>query len=96
MQAYKGLDLVTNKVIKSEMNGIEHTLFDFRDIKDEYIVTEWVTDAISEVCIQELLRLGQLIFLRSKAHTKVVSFPSQWAGLPTGYSTWFSPIDLRL
>lgn len=49
MQAYKGLDLVTNKVTKSEMNGIEHTLFDFRDIKDEYIVTEWVTDAISEV-----------------------------------------------
>ncbi|KAF8610569.1 tRNA isopentenyltransferase [Ceratobasidium sp. AG-I] len=49
MQAYKGLNLVTNKVTKSEMNGIEHTLFDFRDITNEYIVTEWVTDAISEI-----------------------------------------------
>ncbi|KAL5635717.1 hypothetical protein ACGC1H_004508 [Rhizoctonia solani] len=49
MQAYKGLDLVTNKVTKSEMNGIEHTLFDFRELDHEYLVTEWVTDAIAEI-----------------------------------------------
>ncbi|KAJ1309939.1 hypothetical protein OPQ81_006698 [Rhizoctonia solani] len=49
MQAYRGLDLVTNKVTKSEMNGVEHTLFDFRELDDEYIVTEWVTDAIAEI-----------------------------------------------
>lgn len=51
MQAYKGLDLVTNKVTKSEMNGIEHTLFDFRKLDNEYIVAEWVMDAIAEVSI---------------------------------------------
>jgi tRNA dimethylallyltransferase len=51
MQAYKGLDLVTNKVTKSEMNGIEHTLFDFRKLDNEYVVTEWVMDAIAEVSI---------------------------------------------
>ncbi|KAG9126298.1 hypothetical protein FRC07_004036 [Ceratobasidium sp. 392] len=49
MQTYKGLDLVTNKITESEMNGIEHTLFNFRDLKEDYIVTEWVTDAISEI-----------------------------------------------
>ncbi|CAE7205852.1 unnamed protein product [Rhizoctonia solani] len=49
MQAYKGLDLVTNKVTKSEMNGIEHTLFDFQELDQEYVVTEWVTDAIAEI-----------------------------------------------
>ncbi|KAG8716462.1 hypothetical protein FRC11_008611 [Ceratobasidium sp. 423] len=48
MQVYRGLDLVTNKVTKSEMNGIEHTLFDFRELDQEYIVTEWVTDALAE------------------------------------------------
>jgi tRNA dimethylallyltransferase len=51
MQAYKGLDLVTNKVTKDEMNGIEHTLFDFRELDQEYIVTDWVSDAISEVSV---------------------------------------------
>ncbi|CAE6521036.1 unnamed protein product [Rhizoctonia solani] len=49
MQVYRGLDLVTNKITKSEMNGIEHTLFDFRELNQEYIVTEWVTDAIREI-----------------------------------------------
>ncbi|CAE6495434.1 unnamed protein product [Rhizoctonia solani] len=49
MQAYKGLDLVTNKVTSSEMNGIEHTLFDFRELDHEYVVTEWVADAIEEI-----------------------------------------------
>ncbi|KAF8744354.1 IPP transferase, partial [Rhizoctonia solani] len=49
MQVYKGLDLVTNKVTESEMNGIEHTLFDFRDLDHEYVVTEWVTDATAEI-----------------------------------------------
>ncbi|ELU44665.1 tRNA isopentenyltransferase [Rhizoctonia solani AG-1 IA] len=49
MQVYKGLDLVTNKVTESEMNGIEHTLFDFRDLDHEYVITEWVTDATAEI-----------------------------------------------
>ncbi|KAG9103328.1 hypothetical protein FRC06_011384 [Ceratobasidium sp. 370] len=49
MQTYEGLDLVTNKITPSEMNGIEHTLFDFRDLQEDYVVTEWVTDAISEI-----------------------------------------------
>ncbi|KAG8744763.1 hypothetical protein FRC10_009528 [Ceratobasidium sp. 414] len=48
MQTYKGLNLVTNKITPSEMNGIEHTLFDFRDLQEDYVVTEWVADAISE------------------------------------------------
>jgi tRNA dimethylallyltransferase len=52
MQTYKGLDLVTNKITKAEMNGIEHTLFDFRDLKDDYVVTEWVTDAMAEVSMR--------------------------------------------
>ncbi|KAG8713634.1 hypothetical protein FRC08_013008 [Ceratobasidium sp. 394] len=49
MQTYKGLNLVTNKITPSEMNGVEHTLFDFRDLQEDYIVTEWVSDAISEI-----------------------------------------------
>ncbi|KAG8687674.1 hypothetical protein FRC09_013353, partial [Ceratobasidium sp. 395] len=49
MQTYKGLDLVTNKITQSEMRGIEHVLFDFKDFGDDYVVTEWVTDAISEI-----------------------------------------------
>ncbi|CAE6502452.1 unnamed protein product [Rhizoctonia solani] len=49
MQAYKGLELVTNKVTQAEMNGVEHTLFDFRELDQEYVVTEWVADAIAEI-----------------------------------------------
>ncbi|CAE6487074.1 unnamed protein product [Rhizoctonia solani] len=49
MQVYKGLNLATNKVTRSEMNGIEHALFDFRELDQDYVVTEWVTDAIAEI-----------------------------------------------
>ncbi|CAE6497002.1 unnamed protein product [Rhizoctonia solani] len=49
MQVYKGLNLATNKVTRSEMNGIEHALFDFREPDQEYVTTEWVNDATVEI-----------------------------------------------
>lgn len=50
MQVYEGLDIVTNKVTKEEMKGVDHRLLGVRKPGDgEYFVSQWVQDAISEV-----------------------------------------------
>ncbi|KAA1479626.1 tRNA isopentenyltransferase [Dentipellis sp. KUC8613] len=49
MQVYKGMDIITNKIPVSERQGIEHVLMGFKDPMEQYVVGEWVRDAMSEV-----------------------------------------------
>lgn len=45
MQTYKGLDVITNKATKDEMDGVRHHLMDFLRPDQEYTVGEFVKDA---------------------------------------------------
>ena len=49
MQVYEGLDVITNKVTKDEMQGVEHLLMSFKKPGEQYVVGEWVKDAVSAV-----------------------------------------------
>ena len=46
MQVYAGLDIITNKVPLDEQCGIEHLLMGFKKPGEQYVVGEWVRDAI--------------------------------------------------
>lgn len=49
MQVYAGMDIITNKMPRGERQGIEHILMDFKSPGHQYIVSEWVHDAIHAV-----------------------------------------------
>ncbi|TFY71261.1 hypothetical protein EVG20_g1741 [Dentipellis fragilis] len=49
MQIYKGMDIITNKIPVPERQGIEHVLMGFKDPSEQYVVGQWVRDAMSEV-----------------------------------------------
>lgn len=49
MQAYIGADVLTNKVPLAERHGIEHLLMDFKHPGEQYVVGQWVNDAIQKV-----------------------------------------------
>lgn len=49
MQVYKGMDVITNKVSLEEQNGVDHLLMDFKQPGEQYIVTQWVRDAMKVI-----------------------------------------------
>jgi len=49
MQAYKGMDVLTNKMPVVERKGVEHLLMDFKDPGEQYVVGQWVRDAVRAV-----------------------------------------------
>ena len=52
MQVYKGLDIVTDKIKKEQMQGIPHHLFDIKELNEDYSVEEYqhnIRKVISEV-----------------------------------------------
>ncbi|KAK0228197.1 tRNA isopentenyltransferase [Armillaria fumosa] len=46
MQVYAGMDVITNKVTASEMQGIKHHLMGFKQPGEQYVVGQWVQDAM--------------------------------------------------
>ncbi|KAG5637862.1 hypothetical protein H0H81_002901 [Sphagnurus paluster] len=46
MQVYSGMDVITNKVPEAERQGIEHLLMGFKSPGEQYVVGQWVQDAI--------------------------------------------------
>ncbi|KAF9001991.1 tRNA isopentenyltransferase [Cyathus striatus] len=46
MQVYEGLDIITNKVPANEREGVEHLLMGFKKPGEQYVVGEWVHDAL--------------------------------------------------
>lgn len=55
MQVYKGLDIITNKLPESEREGIPHLLMGFKHPSEQYMVGEWVQDAIKLVRLSATL-----------------------------------------
>lgn len=49
MQVYKGLDIITNKVSVRERQGVEHLLMGFKEPGEQYVVGEWVREAVRAV-----------------------------------------------
>ena len=49
MQVYDGLDILTNKMPMNERKGVEHSLMGFKQPGEQYVVGEWVRDALAEV-----------------------------------------------
>lgn len=49
MQVYAGLDVITNKVPEAERHGVEHLLMGFKQPGEQYVVGQWVEDAIDAV-----------------------------------------------
>ncbi|KAJ6513798.1 tRNA isopentenyltransferase [Mycena vitilis] len=49
MQVYAGLDVLTNKVPETEQHGIEHLLMGFKQPGEQYVVGQWVKDAICAI-----------------------------------------------
>ncbi|KAH8833494.1 tRNA isopentenyltransferase [Flagelloscypha sp. PMI_526] len=58
MQVYSGMDIITNKVPPAEQCGIDHLLMGFKQPGEQYVVREWVNDAIR--LIEETHRAGQI------------------------------------
>lgn len=58
MQVYKGLNIVTDKIKKEQMQGIPHHLFDLKEIHEDYNVDEYqsnIRKVISEVTCRNKL-----------------------------------------
>src|SRR5262245_46124937 len=55
MQVYAGMDIITNKVPETEQQGVEHLLMGFKQPGEQYIVGEWVNDALKVVSDYDLL-----------------------------------------
>jgi tRNA dimethylallyltransferase len=47
MQVYEGLNVITNKIPQEERMGVEHLLMDFKKPGEQYVVGQWVHDAIA-------------------------------------------------
>ena len=55
MQVYAGMDIITNKVPLEEQCGIDHLLMGFKKPGEQYVVGQWVKDALQLVCMPCLL-----------------------------------------
>lgn len=49
MQVYRGMDIITNKVPESERHGVEHALMSFKNPGEQYVVGQWVQDALAVI-----------------------------------------------
>ncbi|KAJ4501722.1 tRNA isopentenyltransferase [Lentinula lateritia] len=49
MQVYAGMDVITNKIPVSERQGVEHALMGFKSPHEQYVVGQWVKDAIDAI-----------------------------------------------
>ncbi|KAL0061077.1 tRNA dimethylallyltransferase, mitochondrial [Marasmius tenuissimus] len=49
MQVYAGMDIITNKVPVAERQGVEHLLMGFKPPTEQYVVGQWVRDALNAV-----------------------------------------------
>ncbi|KAH7889865.1 IPP transferase-domain-containing protein [Phlebopus sp. FC_14] len=49
MQVYAGMDVITNKVPHAERMDVEHLLMDFKQPGEQYVVGQWVQDAIQAI-----------------------------------------------
>lgn len=49
MQVYTGMNVTTNKISPAERMGIDHLLMDFKKPDEQYVVGQWVHDAMQAI-----------------------------------------------
>jgi len=49
MQTYKGFNTTTNKTPFGERAGVDHVLMDFKEPTEQYVVGQWIHDAMRAV-----------------------------------------------
>ncbi|KAF8841003.1 tRNA isopentenyltransferase [Paxillus ammoniavirescens] len=49
MQVYMGMDVITNKIPQAERMGVEHLLMDLKQPGEQYVVGQWIRDAIQVI-----------------------------------------------
>ncbi|ETW85624.1 hypothetical protein HETIRDRAFT_309881 [Heterobasidion irregulare TC 32-1] len=49
MQVYDGMDVITNKLPVSARHGVEHLLMSFKKPGEQYVVGQWVHDAMQAI-----------------------------------------------
>ena len=54
MQVYDGLDVLTNKIPEEETKGVPHLLMGFKKPGEQYIVRQWVEEAVKAVSLTPL------------------------------------------
>lgn len=88
MQVYQGLDIITNKVPEHDRQGIEHLLMGFKAPGEQYVVGQWVQDALKAVSRSAFSNKGndETYVYRSKRPTNGIRFQSLLVGPRTGYS----------
>jgi len=88
MQVYQGLDIITNKVPEHERQGIEHLLIGFKAPGEQYVVGQWVQDALKTVSRSAFPSGGNdgTCVYRSKRPTSGIRSQSLWGEPRTGYS----------
>ena len=98
MQAYKGFNILTNKIPIEERAGVEHVLMDFKEPTEQYVVGQWVHDAIqavsSSLWFSRALHLNPVH--RSILRISRKKYPSSSGGPRTGSSISLFPVGLSL
>lgn len=94
MQVYAGMDIITNKVPPEEQAGVEHLLMGFKKPGEQYVVGQWVRDAIQVVCLifyftpQIIVKLSLIFdFDRSRRHIDEIKFLLSLVVHLTGFNT---------
>lgn len=93
MQVYAGMDVVTNKVPKAEMEGIEHLLMAFKQPGEPYFVDQWVQDTMAAVSVSNTYFINANIPVRrSKKHIPGIKYLLSLGGRYTGFNALCSRI----
>ncbi|KAJ7273388.1 tRNA isopentenyltransferase [Mycena rebaudengoi] len=82
MQVYAGLDVLTNKVPEAERRGVEHLLMGFKQPGEQYVVGQWVQDAVD--AIDEIHGKNQIPIVVGGTSYWIqhLMFPDRLAGAP--------------
>ncbi|KAJ7849083.1 tRNA isopentenyltransferase [Mycena olivaceomarginata] len=80
MQVYAGLDLITNKVPDAERHGVEHLLMGFKQPGEQYVVGQWVKDAIRAIDETHLREEIPIVVGGTSYWMQHLMFPDRLAG----------------
>ncbi|KAJ6500363.1 tRNA isopentenyltransferase [Mycena sanguinolenta] len=81
MQVYAGLDVLTNKVLEAERHGVEHLLMGFKQPGEQYVVGQWVKDAICAIEETHMREEIPIVVGGTSYWMQHLVFPDRLAGL---------------
>ncbi|KAJ7043335.1 tRNA isopentenyltransferase [Mycena alexandri] len=82
MQVYAGLDVITNKVLEAERHGVEHLLMGFKQPGEQYVVGQWVEDAMNAIDETHLRDEIPIVVGGTSYWMQHLIFPDRLSGTP--------------